>query len=163
MHVTNVLMYFFLGFLYLYTYMKFLRHIYLIELLLLALAFFQLIYILQKYDFMFSYLSGIFLKNVSMVIQPDRYWVLSCSVVSDSETLWTVAHQAPCPWDSPGKNTRVGCHALFQGIFPTQGLNPHLLRLLHWQVGSLPLVLPGKPHDRYWRLGKRCFNPGFET
>ena len=28
------------------------------------------------------------------------------------------------PWDSPGKNTRVGYHALLQGIFPTQGLNP---------------------------------------
>ena len=26
--------------------------------------------------------------------------------------------------DSPGKNTGVGCHALFQGIFPTQGSNP---------------------------------------
>ena len=26
--------------------------------------------------------------------------------------------------DSPGKNTGVGCHALLQGIFPTQGLNP---------------------------------------
>ena len=25
--------------------------------------------------------------------------------------------------DSPGKNTRVGCHALLQGIFPTQGSN----------------------------------------
>ena len=45
-----------------------------------------------------------------------------------------------CPWDSPGKNTRVGCCALFQGIFPTQGSNPNLLNLLHWQVGSLPLV-----------------------
>ena len=29
-----------------------------------------------------------------------------------------------CPWDSPGKRTGVGCHALLQGIFPTQGLNP---------------------------------------
>ena len=28
--------------------------------------------------------------------------------------------------------------ALLQGIFPTQGSNPHLLHLLHWQVGSLP-------------------------
>ena len=28
-----------------------------------------------------------------------------------------------CPWDSPSKNTRVCCHALLQGIFPTQGLN----------------------------------------
>ena len=32
-----------------------------------------------------------------------------------------------CPWDSPGKNTGVGCHALLQGIFPTQGSNSHLL------------------------------------
>ena len=29
--------------------------------------------------------------------------------------------------DSPGKNTGVGCHALLQGIFPTQGLNPGIL------------------------------------
>ena len=50
-----------------------------------------------------------------------------------------------CPWDSPGKNTRVGCHALLQGIFPIQGLNPRLLHLLHWQAGSLPLAPPGKP------------------
>ena len=28
--------------------------------------------------------------------------------------------------DSPGKNTEVGCPALLQGIFPTQGLNPGL-------------------------------------
>ena len=49
-----------------------------------------------------------------------------------------------CLWDSPGKNTGVGCHALLQGIFPTQGWNPRLLCLLHWQVGSLPLVPPGK-------------------
>ena len=26
-----------------------------------------------------------------------------------------------CPLDSPGKNTGVGCHALLQGIFTTQG------------------------------------------
>ena len=49
-----------------------------------------------------------------------------------------------CPWDSPGKNTGVGCHALFQGIFPTQGSNPSLFRLLHWQPGSLPLEPPGR-------------------
>ena len=41
-----------------------------------------------------------------------------------------------CPWDSPGKNTGVGCHALLQGIFLTQGLNPGLLH--HWQTDSLP-------------------------
>ena len=50
-----------------------------------------------------------------------------------------------CPWDSPGKNTGVGYHALLQGMFPTQGSNPRLLGLLHWQVGSLLLVPPRKP------------------
>ena len=33
----------------------------------------------------------------------------------------------------------MGCYALLQGIFPTQGLN---LGLLHWQENSLPAV-PG--------------------
>ena len=46
-----------------------------------------------------------------------------------------------CPWDSTGMNTGVACHALLQEIFLTQVLNPHLLGLLHWQAGSLPLAL----------------------
>ena len=45
--------------------------------------------------------------------------------------------------DSPGKNTGAGCHALLEGIFPTQGWNLNLLYLLHWQGGSLPLAPPG--------------------
>ena len=40
-------------------------------------------------------------------------------------------------------NTGVGCHLFLQGIFPTQGFNPRLLCLLHWQVGSL--APSGKP------------------
>ena len=71
---------------------------------------------------------------------------LSCSVMSDS--LWPHGLQPArlfCPWDSPGKNTGVDCHALLQGIFLTQGSNPCLLWLLHWQVGSLPLAPPGDP------------------
>ena len=47
--------------------------------------------------------------------------------------------------DSPGKNTGVGCHALLQGIFLTQGSNPHLFCLLSWQGASLPLAPLGKP------------------
>ena len=48
--------------------------------------------------------------------------------------------------DLPGKNTGVGCHFLLQGIFLTQGSNPHLLCLLHWQVDSLP----SKPPELYY-------------
>ena len=43
--------------------------------------------------------------------------------------------------DSPGKNTGVGCHALPQGIFPTQGLNPGLLHCRR----ILQSEPPGKP------------------
>ena len=69
--------------------------------------------------------------------------VLSCfSHIQLFVTIWTVAYQAP--WDSPGKNTRVGYHFLLQRIFPTHGLNSHLLHRLYWQEGSLPLVQPGK-------------------
>jgi len=46
-----------------------------------------------------------------------------------------------CPWDSLGKNTGVGCHALLQGLFLTWELNPHLLCLLHW---LLLLLLLGR-------------------
>ena len=42
-------------------------------------------------------------------------------------TPWTVASRLLCPWDFPGKNTGMGCHALLQGIFSTQGLNRCLL------------------------------------
>ena len=58
---------------------------------------------------------------------PDCCSQLTCAVVSDSwrpHGLWPT--RLFCPWDSPWKNTGVGCHALLQGIFPTQGWNPHL-------------------------------------
>ena len=46
-----------------------------------------------------------------------------------------------CPWDSPGKNTRVGCHALLQGIFPTQRSNPGLLHCRQTLYHLLLLLL----------------------
>jgi len=47
-----------------------------------------------------------------------------------------------CRWDSPGKNIRVGCHALLQGIFPTQRLN---LCLLHCRQILYPLSYLASP------------------
>ena len=64
------------------------------------------------------------------------------------ENPWTVAHQAPLSMGALGKNTGVGCPALLQGIFLTQGLKRCLLYLLLWQAGSLPLVPPGKRTDK---------------
>ena len=48
------------------------------------------------------------------------------------------------PWNFPGKNTGVDCHALLQGIFRTQGSKPHLLCLQDWQMVYLPLALLSK-------------------
>ena len=45
----------------------------------------------------------------------------------------------------PRREYWSGLPPLLQGIFPTQGLSLHLLHLLYWQAGSLPLAPPGKP------------------
>ena len=54
------------------------------------------------------------------------------------ETLWTVTRQESsetlCSWDSPGKNTRVGCLFLLQRIFPIQGSNTLLLCLTSFKM-----------------------------
>ena len=65
-----------------------------------------------------------------------------------SNSWWPHGLQPPrrlCPWDSPDKNTGVGglpCSP--PGDLPDPGSNPHFLRLLHWQEGSLPLAPPEK-------------------
>ena len=77
--------------------------------------------------------------------------MLSCfSCVQLFVTPWTTACQAPLSWNSPGKNTGMGCHSLLQGTFLTQGSNPCILYLLHLQVGSLPLAPPGKTIINEW-------------
>ena len=49
---------------------------------------------------------------------------------------------APLPMGFPRQDYWSGLHSsnfLLQGIVPTQGSNPSLLHLLHWQADSLPL------------------------
>ena len=61
------------------------------------------------------------------------YIALTRSVIS--LTLCELMDCSPSllsPWDFSGKNTGEGCHILLQGLFPTRGLDPHLLCLLHW-------------------------------
>ena len=67
--------------------------------------------------------------------------VLSCSVWSDScDPMACSPPGSSVLGDSPGRNTGVGCHALFQGIFPTKGSNPGLPHCRD----SLPSEPPGK-------------------
>ena len=55
--------------------------------------------------------------------------VLSCPALCDP---WTAARQSSTVHgNSPDKNPGVGCHFLLQGVFLTQGLDPHLLCRLH--------------------------------
>ena len=73
-------------------------------------------------------------------IHTHTHIYLCCSVASVvSDSLWPYGlypARLLCPWNSPGKNTGVGCHALLQGIFPNQGLN---LCLLHCKQSLCPL------------------------
>ena len=79
--------------------------------------------------------------------------VCMCVLVTQScPTLWdTMDCSPPASFvheDSPGKNTRVGCHALLQRIFPTQGSNPglpHCKQILH-SLSQLNQDLPIHTH-----------------
>ena len=74
-----------------------------------------------------------------------NYPVTSGLIVSDSVTPWTEPTGLLCPWDFPGKNTRVGFHFLLQGIFLTQGLN--LSPVSPALAGGFFITAPpGKPH-----------------
>ena len=76
--------------------------------------------------------------NVHMCILTYCYFVVVVYLLS---CVWLFCNPMDC--SLPGSsvhgisqaNTRVGCHSLLQGIFPTQESNLHLL---HWQVDSLP-------------------------
>ena len=73
-------------------------------------------------------------------------WLTVVQLLSHVQPLWPHRLKPArllCPWDFSGKNNGVGCHFILQGIFLTQGLNSHPLRVLHWQVGSLPVSQPG--------------------
>ena len=106
--------------------------------------------------------------------QRNPYLPLCCMLCLVSQSCPTLCDPMDCSppgssvhGDSPGKNTGVGCHALLQGIIPTQGSNPGLWhcrqifyhlshqgspRILEWvaypfSLGNLPDpgIKPGSP------------------
>ena len=77
---------------------------------------------------------------------------------TDPKDSWTVARQAPLSMEFSRQGYWSGFHFFLQGIFLTQGSNP---RLLHWQVGSVPLShlgsplgsLPTRKRLNLWKVG----------
>ena len=86
----------------------------------------------------------VFSNELALQIRWPKYWSFSFTISPSNEccaVLCLVAQSSPtlckpmdCSppgssvhGDSPGKNTGVACHAILQGIFPTQGSNPGLL------------------------------------
>ena len=85
-------------------------------------------------------------NNILLVSEIPACISSACDVLSHfshvqlfGTLLWVL-----CLWDSPDKNTGVGCHAPLQRIFPTRGIEPSSLHLLHCQEGSSSLASPGK-------------------
>ena len=89
-----------------------------------------------------------FVPQISRMLNKDKCCVLSqwfqsnltLSDPMDCSSLGSTVHGI-----FQAKILELSCHFLLQGIFPTQGSNPRLLRLLCWQAGSLLLSPPGKP------------------
>ena len=75
-----------------------------------------------------------------------------------SATLWAVACQAPLSMGFSREEYWSGLPCLPPGHLPHPGLKLHLLHLLHWQVGSLPLAPPGKPRHACVWLFKKILN-----
>ena len=92
-------------------------------------------------------------RGFSSLERRPEFWVLQCLTLCD-----------PVDYSPPGSSVHgilqarilgwvaisfsisgVGFHFLLQGIFPTGGLNPSLLCLLHWQADSLSLYHLGSP------------------
>ena len=101
-----------------------------------------------------------------------------CSDAQSGPTLYDPMGFSPAGssghGDSPGKNTGVSYHALLQGIFPTQGLNPGFLHcrwilyhLSHQGRSRIPgwVAYPfyrGSSRSRNW-TGVSCIVDGFFT
>ena len=74
--------------------------------------------------------------------------VLTCSVVSNSlQTHGLQPTRHLCPWGFSRQEYRSGLPCSPPGDLLTQGSNPCLSCLLHWQAGSLPFAPPGKDPD----------------
>ena len=92
----------------------------------------------MNFSFSYNFMCFILLCVCAQSLSCVRFFVIP----------WTAAHQAPLSMGF-SKNPGMGCHFLLQRIFPAQGLNPCLMRLLYWQVDSLSLNHQGSTHTTH--------------
>ena len=104
----------------------------------------------------------VFLAKSNNILLESKSYSENCSVISHS--LWP--HGLYSPWNSPGKKTEVGSLSLLQGIFPTQGLNPHLFYQLNYKGSPRILEWVAFPFSSWssWprnRTGVSCITDRF--
>ena len=77
------------------------------------------------------------------------------SVVSDSATAWSVAHQVPLSVGFSREKYWSGLPFPTPRDLPSPGIELHLLRLLNWQAYSLTAAPPGKLRNRFKKKKKK--------
>ena len=91
----------------------------------------------------------------------------ACSGASVESAAWWRHGLQParllCPWDPPGKNAGVSYHALLQGTFPTQVLNPHFLWFLHCRQILYLLSHQGSSHTYIYKIKNNNDNNKFRV
>ena len=107
-------------------------------------CYFPLIYSFKHLE-VYSFIHlGSFLYFLPPFTDPVVFFFFLFLVCLVAQSCPTLVH-GPCPLDFSGKNTGVDCHFLLWGIFQTQGLNQHLLCLLHCRHILYPLSHQGSP------------------
>ena len=93
------------------------------------------------------WLIDMILSKLWETVKYREAWHAAVHEVTKSQTWlsnWTITKSLLCPWNFPGKTTGVGSHSLFQGVFPTQGLNPGLLHCSRfftlWATREAPIT-----------------------
>ena len=87
--------------------------------------------VLLFYNFKIKLYIYIYMQANSQLLNSAVLFLVTQSLLTLCDPVDYTLPGSSVHGDSPGKNTGVSCHALLQGMFPTQGLNP-VLRHYRW-------------------------------
>ena len=118
---------------------------------------------MQSYREMHHSILPMFPPQTGQCQASSRACAVLCLVAQSCSTLCDSMDYSPSSssvhGDSPGKNTRVGCHALLQGICPTQGSNPGLphCRWILYHLSHIIQLKSFKDHSGWDWEKRRAF------